>query len=110
MKRPSGTHKQTNRERHSAFAVTSATIRVFLNLCEKCPLIDLVSGCKYGVFWVNFAVCLLFGTFGVSQAESDRPIKALENTSPLAFTQIEEDGIFGRAARSAVKARRSPSG
>ncbi len=64
---------------------------VFLNLCEKCPLIDLVSGCKYGVFWVNFAVCLLFGTFGVSQAESDRPIKALENTSPLAFTQIEEE-------------------
>ena len=26
----------------------------------------------------------------VSQAKSDRPIKALENTSPLAFTQIEE--------------------
>ena len=65
----------------------------FLNLCEKCPLIELSSGCEYWAFWSNSAVCHLFGTFGVSQAKSDRPIKALENTSPMAFTQIEEEPI-----------------
>jgi hypothetical protein len=55
------------------------------------PLIDLASVCKYWALWSNLAVCHLFATFGVSQAKSDRPIKALENTSPLAFTQIEEE-------------------
>ena len=66
----------------------------FLILCEKCPLIELSSGCKYEAFCSNSAVCHLFGTFCVSQAKSDRPIKALENTSLMAFTQIEEEPIF----------------
>ena len=55
------------------------------------------------MFWVNFAVCFLFGTFGVSQAESDRPIKALENTSPLAFTEIEEKPLICGTGRIAVR-------
>ena len=57
------------------------------------PLIDLASICKYWALWSNLAVCHFFATFGVSQAKSDRPIKTLENTNPLAFTQIEEEPI-----------------
>jgi hypothetical protein len=56
--------------------------------CIISPTTDGVT--LYFIGSSSISVCHFYATFGVSQAKSDRPIKALENTGPLAFTQIEE--------------------
>jgi hypothetical protein len=52
--------------------------------------------------WSNFAVCHPFGTFGVSQANPDQPVKALENKSQLAFTQSDEEPKIWEISRQDV--------
>ena len=56
------------------------------------------------MFWVNFAVVSLFRNFRRLPSQSDRPIKALENPGPLAFTQIEEEPKRSSAGRLRVGA------